>query len=86
MLRDVNEFAPPPPLSLSLSLSLSLCLFVFQTLPALVELVQCQDLAVRVDACWALSFLAEGKDKQIQVKSTAAINILLKSYGLSHRM
>lgn len=47
---------PPPPFE-------SVC----KTLPALVELVQCQDLAVRVDACWALSFLAEGKDKQIQV-------------------
>ena len=38
-----------------------------QTLPALVELVQHEDLAVKVDACWALSFLADGKDRQIQV-------------------
>lgn len=33
------------------------------------------DLAVKVDACWALSFLAEGKDRQIQVsvKGVSAI-------------
>lgn len=47
---------PPPPFQ-------SVC----QTLPALVELVQHDDLAVKVDACWALSFLADGKDRQIQV-------------------
>ena len=38
-----------------------------QTLPALVQLVQHKDIAVKIDACWALSFLAEGKDRQIQV-------------------
>lgn len=29
--------------------------------------MQHSDLAVKIDACWALSFLAEGKDRQIQV-------------------
>lgn len=36
-----------------------------------MQLVQHADLAVKVDACWALSFLAEGKDRQIQVSSAA---------------
>lgn len=47
---------PPPPFE-----SVCMCL------PALVELVQHQDNEVKVDACWALSFLADGKTKQIQV-------------------
>ena len=38
-----------------------------QCLPALVELVQHSDLEVKIDACWALSFLADGNSKQIQV-------------------
>lgn len=41
-----------------------------QTLPSLVYLVQNNDMAVKVDACWALSFLADGQEKQIQVKGT----------------
>jgi hypothetical protein len=40
---------------------------VCKTLPALVYLVQNNDMAVKVDACWALSFLADGQEKQIQV-------------------
>lgn len=54
-------------------------MFSLQTLPALVELVQHQDLAVRVDACWALSFLAEGKDRQIQVSHFAGIYVYMYS-------
>eukprot|EP00731_Ephydatia_muelleri_P030459 Em0021g982a len=46
---------PPPPFE-----SVCLCL------PALVELVQHSDLEVKIDACWALSFLADGNSKQIQ--------------------
>jgi hypothetical protein len=38
-----------------------------KTLPALVYLVQNNDIAVKIDACWALSFLADGQEKQIQV-------------------
>ena len=38
-----------------------------QTLPALVQLVQHEDLGVKIDSCWALSFLADGKEKQMQV-------------------
>lgn len=41
-----------------------------QTLPALVYLVQNDDMAVKVDACWALSFLADGQEKQIQVSTS----------------
>lgn len=46
---------PAPPFE-----SVCLCL------PALVELVQHSDLEVKIDACWALSFLADGNSKQIQ--------------------
>lgn len=47
---------PPPPFE-------SVC----KTLPALVQLVQHEDLGVKIDSCWALSFLADGKEKQMQV-------------------
>ncbi|XP_065888002.1 importin subunit alpha-4-like [Dysidea avara] len=46
---------PPPPFA-------SVC----QCLPALVQLVRHDDLDVKVDACWALSFLADGPQNQIQ--------------------
>lgn len=46
---------PPPPFS-------SVC----QCLPALERLAQHEDLEVKVDACWALSFLADGSQNQIQ--------------------
>ena len=41
-------------------------LFCLQCLPALVQLVRHDDLDVKVDACWALSFLADGPQNQIQ--------------------
>ena len=63
-LPSLPTLALLPP---SLPLSLPPCL---QTLPALVELVCHEDVAVKVDACWALSFLADGKEKQIQVSGT----------------
>ena len=31
-------------------------------------------MAVKVDACWALSFLADGQEKQIQVKPSQISN------------
>lgn len=46
---------PPPPFD-----------SVVATLPALVQLVQHSSLDVQVDACWALSFLADGTTAQIQ--------------------
>lgn len=46
---------PPPPFA-----------SVYQCLPALVQLAQHDDLEVKVDACWALSFLADGPQNQIQ--------------------
>lgn len=45
-----------------------------QTLPSLVYLVQNNDMAVKVDACWALSFLADGQEKQIQVSHTPTLS------------
>ena len=39
-----------------------------QAVPSLVYLVQNEDVAVKVDACWALSYLAEGGEMLIQVR------------------
>jgi len=36
-------------------------------MPSLVYLVQNEDVAVKVDTCWALSYLAEGGEVLIQV-------------------
>ena len=36
-------------------------------MPSLAKLIQHPVLEVQVDACWALSFLADGNTKQIQV-------------------
>ena len=37
-------------------------------MPSLVYLVQNEDVAVKVDACWALSYLVEGGEMLIQVR------------------
>ncbi len=71
--KSFNAFICDDPLPYTLML-------LQQTLPALVQLVQHEDLAVKVDACWALSFLAEGKDRQIQV---IPLTLLLNSDWLN---
>ncbi len=77
LLPSPPHFIPLSPFpSLSLPLSLSSSLYPLspfplshphKTLPALVFLVQHTSIDVAVDACWALSFLADGNTKQIQV-------------------
>lgn len=39
----------------------------------MVQLAQHDDLEVKVDACWALSFLADGPQNQIQAVIDSAI-------------
>lgn len=41
-----------------------------------MELVQHSDLEVKIDACWALSFLADGNSKQIQVSMCCILQLV----------
>ena len=58
---------PPSPHASSLPLALS-SLHSSQAVPSLVHLVQNEDVKVKVNACWALSYLAGGPVMLVQVR------------------
>jgi hypothetical protein len=64
---------PPPPFE-----------SVVVTLPSLVMLIEHSGLVVQIDACWALSFLADGNTRQIQaVIDSGVVSKLVPLLGLT---